>query len=878
MNKNLEKIVTLVATAGIISSQGIGVDASSLQLEDFNVSVSSSSASNEDVIVDGDWEYSIENDAIILKAYNGNDEELVIPDTINEKGEDLPVIGIDGNAFEFCKATNIKTIKIGKNLKNIGVTPGLVFGSTAGSNKSIFSNLEKIIVSDDNPYYKSNGEGLLLSKDGKKLYAAQGKNSIISVPDTVECIEKHCFFSNTNLQKVILNDKLQKIDLMAFFNCTSLTSIEIPDSVTTISTAAFTNCTNLSKLIIPESVTEIGNDALKDCINLNNIIIPDKFLENEEIGALLHSVTLSDEDGNVIVKAATQDGKAFKYDGEEPTKEGFVFAGWDKDLSSVKEAIVAKAVFKKEDEQKKVTFLDENDEVISIVKIQEGRKVEAPEIPQKSGYEASWDKKFEDAKDNLTVRVKYSLLYKYEDVDDGISLIEYRGKEKNVIIPEEIDGKKVVKLERTFSYSDVISVTMPDTITEMTEYTFQNCHNLTELKLSNSIKTLEEGSLKGCDKITKLTLPSSLETIKSYAIYGFTNLEEIILPNNLNVIEEDAFVGCPKITSINIPSGTQQICNNAFSKLSGLKNFSIEDGDNEIKIGSKILLGCVLESINVPEKYIGNVDFGCNVNYVIFRSYDNKILSKQLVLTGKDAIEPNAPERAGFDFAYWSKDFKNITENLDIIARYTPKDVPVKKYKVIFKDEDGKILDTQEIEEGLSAKEIKAPEKEGYTFKGWDKTFDNVTEDLEVTAIYEKNEDDSKNNGTEEPGQNNDNKEEEPGQNNDNTEEPKEDEDNNGSTITPPSDEDNNGSTITPPSDEDNKDNEDSSDTIKDDNKIPNKDTEEDKNNKPSDSNQGNVKPSDGKGNETGDIMGFGIIGSLFAGLLTMSKTIKRRK
>ena len=46
---------------------------------------------------------------------------------------------------------------------------------------------------------------------------------------------------------------------------------------------------------------------------------------------------------------------------------------------------------------------------------------------------------------------------------------------------------------------------------------------------------------------------------------------------------------------------------------------------------------------------------------------------------------------------------------------------------------------TVKVEESKAATAPAAPEHEGYTFKGWDKAFDNVTENLTVTAIYEKN-------------------------------------------------------------------------------------------------------------------------------------------
>ena len=61
----------------------------------------------------------------------------------------------------------------------------------------------------------------------------------------------------------------------------------------------------------------------------------------------------------------------------------------------------------------------------------------------------------------------------------------------------------------------------------------------------------------------------------------------------------------------------------------------------------------------------------------------------------------------------------------------------INKYKVTFKDYDGSVLKTQEnVEYNTGATAPSDPTREGYTFTGWDKSFDNVTEDLVVTAQY----------------------------------------------------------------------------------------------------------------------------------------------
>lgn len=61
------------------------------------------------------------------------------------------------------------------------------------------------------------------------------------------------------------------------------------------------------------------------------------------------------------------------------------------------------------------------------------------------------------------------------------------------------------------------------------------------------------------------------------------------------------------------------------------------------------------------------------------------------------------------------------------------------KAAVTFKDYNGKVLETQEVNYGEKANAPKTPTREGYTFTGWDKNFNKITGNVTITAQYRKN-------------------------------------------------------------------------------------------------------------------------------------------
>lgn len=107
------------------------------------------------------------------------------------------------------------------------------------------------------------------------------------------------------------------------------------------------------------------------------------------------------------------------------------------------------------------------------------------------------------------------------------------------------------------------------------------------------------------------------------------------------------------------------------------------------------------------------------------------------VTHGETVTAPEVPKKDGKTFKKWDKDFSTVTSDLTINAVYD-----VKTFTVTFKDGE-KVLETQtvEYEAAATAPDIaRLSPPEGMHFAKWDKDFSKVTEDIEVSAVYELNE------------------------------------------------------------------------------------------------------------------------------------------
>ncbi len=142
-------------------------------------------------------------------------------------------------------------------------------------------------------------------------------------------------------------------------------------------------------------------------------------------------------------------------------------------------------------------------------------------------------------------------------------------KDANIVIPSTYDGLPVVSIEETTFYncSNLTSITIPDSVTEIGFGAFYGCAGLTNVKIGSSVVFIKEWAFYGCIALTNIEIPDSVTTIGAYAFSNCSNLNTVKMGNSVTLIEEYTFAHCIRLKSITIPNSVTSIGRQAFTTL-----------------------------------------------------------------------------------------------------------------------------------------------------------------------------------------------------------------------------------------------------------------------------------------------------------------------
>lgn len=301
----------------------------------------------------------------------------------------------------------------------------------------------------------------------------------------------------------------------------------------------------------------------------------------------------------------------------------------------------------------------------------------------------------------------------------------YNGSGTDVTIPSEVNGYQVTKLDSgVFSEKAVQTVTIPASITEISNNPFSLSMNLTEIKVAegNSRYYTTDGVLFDKDTNTLIaypigktdksyTIPNGIKTIGVEAFSVASNLEKVVFPESLKRVGSHAFYGCynlkdysvanlefadtaafafTAIENLTYPKGLKTGEYGAFVYLFKLKTLTIEEGVEALNATEFGM--CGMKSVTIP-KSVKNIYNGAfaecfNLKEINVAEGNENFVSVDGVLYNKDMTKivafPIATDMTIYKIPDTVKELDDNLYGKNIKTVIVPKTVEVGTHKYSF--------------------------------------------------------------------------------------------------------------------------------------------------------------------------------------------------
>ena len=176
--------------------------------------------------------------------------------------------------------------------------------------------------------------------------------------------------------------------------------------------------------------------------------------------------------------------------------------------------------------------------------------------------------------------------------DDGITIIGLNEEKLSGVTKIRIPSKcKVIRSDfysssLTEDYRNLIkqmiTIEIPDTVTEIGSYAFYEFNNVEKINIPNSVTSIGESAFARCFNLASITIPGSVASIGKEAFWDCSGLTSITMSKGVTNIGERAFCDCSSLTSITIPDGVTSIGEGAFGDCFSLTSITIPDSVTSI--------------------------------------------------------------------------------------------------------------------------------------------------------------------------------------------------------------------------------------------------------------------------------------------------------
>ena len=597
--------------------------------------------------------------------------EIVIPEGVESIGAE---------AFQWC--SSLVRVSLPKTLSSLGYTES---GSELYMYVFRYCNaLEEINVASDNASFYSDNGVLYGKTEGvvTDLYPVPVNNSgvdgVVTIPATLTKVWAEAFKENTGLLKVDFGNVTGNVEFGAevFYNCKNLTEVVLPDGIELIGKYMFYQCNSLTEITIPNTVKAMEQQAFYYCSQLSKVTFAEG---NDSNGLILTGGVYGSQYGTsyypvfdrcdnltqIAFPKRLETLGAYALCSTNISQITFSEGGllteigqYALSMSGISSVVIPASVvtigdyaFSRCTKLTSVTFAADGALEIINSGVFQYTGVNSVVIPANvtrignSAFAYSSLKSVTFAEGSVCSSIGYAAFR-----DSLIESIAIPASVEN--IGEDIpaaggplhgyafDGCRNLKsltfdtgskLKNIYNYAfrntALTKFSFPSSENEITvaKQLFFGCSELTEIYISESVKSNLDKALAGMPSLEKLEIAATNDSYKvdselplvsnqsgDSIFYFFTALDgknaELVIPEGTYYIGDNAFKNQVDLTKVTIPSSVLEIGEGAFQNCFSLKTVVFAESSSMQSIGKGAFAFCTsLESIvNLP----GNASYG----------------------------------------------------------------------------------------------------------------------------------------------------------------------------------------------------------------------------------------------------------------------------